>query len=185
MRTVQVGPGDYGRVANPEQALKYAMHRMERERYELVEGVITPVRSSWARERVIDVLREQVGPRMRELGLRAGSGSLDLPGSANFYLPGMALVPDELAKTEEVLLPSQTALVVEVTELSEVYTECRRRYAQYGAPLHLLVDRLERSCTLSSGPSGLGYTRTVGPHPFGVPVRLPEPFELDLDTSEF
>lgn len=59
----------------------------------------------------------------------------------------------------------------------------RRRYAEYRAPLHLFVDRIEGSVTLFSEPGHLGYTRVDGPHPFGVVLRLPDPFNLDLDTS--
>lgn len=124
---------------------------------------------------------------MRELGCRAGSGNLDLPGSANFYIPDLAVVPAELAKTEGALLPDQTLLVVEVTSPSNAGTDRtakRKRYAQYAAPLHLLVDRQEGTCTLFSEPGQLGYTHIQGPHPFGTPVRLPEPFDVELNTSD-
>lgn len=60
----------------------------------------------------------------------------------------------------------------------------RKRYAEYRAPLHLVVDRQEQRVTLYSEPGRLGYTRVDGPSPFGALIRLPEPFELDLDTSD-
>ncbi|OMI40861.1 hypothetical protein SPAR_03721 [Streptomyces sparsogenes DSM 40356] len=85
-------------------------------------------------------------------------------------------------------MPDQTLLVVEVTSDSNGDTDRivkRRRYAEYRAPLYLLVDRQERTCTLYSEPGDLGYTEVHGPHPFGTPIRLPEPFDLELDTSEF
>ncbi|MBV6696849.1 Uma2 family endonuclease [Kitasatospora aureofaciens] len=188
MSTAHAGPGDYSRVPNPEQALKYAIQHIAGPRVEIIEGVITPVSPSWAHESAIDLIREQIGPRMRELGLRAGSGNLDLPGTANFYQPDLAVVPAELAKTEGALLPDQTLLVVEVTSPSNGDTDRttkRRRYSQFGAPVYLLVDRQERTCTLFSQPGELGYTLVEGPHPFGVPVRLPAPFDLDLATGEF
>ncbi|MEU9077967.1 Uma2 family endonuclease [Kitasatospora sp. NPDC048538] len=188
MSTAHIGPGDYSRVPNPEQALKYAIQHIAGDRVEIVEGVITPVSPSWAHESAIDLIREQIGPRMRELGLRAGSGNLDLPGTENFYVPDLAVVPAELAKSEGALLPDQTLLVVEVTSPSNADTDRtvkRRRYAQFGAPLYLLVDRQDRSCTLFSEPGTLGYTLASGPHPFGTRVRLPAPFELDLETGEF
>ncbi|MEV7175176.1 Uma2 family endonuclease [Kitasatospora sp. NPDC093679] len=188
MSTAHAGPGDYSRVPNPEQALKYAIRHIAGERVEIIEGVITPVSPSWAHESAVDLIREQIGPRMRALGLRAGSGNLDLPGTENFYVPDLAVVPAALAKTEGALLPDQTVLVVEVTSPSNGDTDRtakRRRYAQYGAPLYLLVDRQERVCTLFSQPGRLGYTLVEGPRPFGVPVRLPAPFGLDLDTAEF
>lgn len=79
-------------------------------------------------------------------------------------------------------------MIVEVTSESDGDTDRivkRRRYAEYGASLYLLVDRSEGSCTLFSKPGPLGYTRTAGPYPFGTPIRLPEPFAVELDTSEF
>jgi Uma2 family endonuclease len=89
---------------------------------------------------------------------------------------------------QDALLPNQTLLIVEVTSESNGDTDRtvkRRRYAEFGAPLYLLVDRQERTCTLYAGPGELGYTRVDGPHPFGTPVELPEPFDLELDTSGF
>lgn len=77
-------------------------------------------------------------------------------------------------------------LVVEVTSESNAETDRvvkRKRYAEYGAPLYLLVDRMEKTVTVFTDPGRLGYTKVDGPHPFGTPVRLPEPFGIDLDTS--
>ncbi|HEX5568586.1 MAG TPA: hypothetical protein VFY14_16955 [Streptomyces sp.] len=45
------------------------------------------------------------------------------------------------------------------------------------------VDRRERACTLFAEPAEPGYTRAEGPHPFGIPVRLPEPYAVEPDTS--
>ncbi|ATL86097.1 hypothetical protein SMALA_5869 [Streptomyces malaysiensis subsp. malaysiensis] len=112
---------------------------------------------------------------------------MDLPGTSNWYLPDVAVVPEELAEAAA-LVPDQTLLVVEVTSESNGDTDRivkRRRYAEYGAPLYLLVDRQQRTCTLYSAPGNLGYTKVDGPHPFGTPLPLPEPFDLELDTSAF
>lgn len=86
------------------------------------------------------------------------------------------------------MLPDRTLLIVEVTSEADGTvdrTVKRRRYAEYGAPLYLLVDRQERPRTLYAGPGPVGYAVVDGPYGFGVPVWLPEPFELELDTSEF
>ncbi|MFF2545245.1 Uma2 family endonuclease [Kitasatospora sp. NPDC058063] len=155
---------------------------------EIIEGVTVPVTHSWAHQSTVDLLRGQLAPVLRSSGLFSGSGDLALPGTADRYVPDLAVVPTELAWHEGALMPDRTLLVVEATEPSSAETDRtvkRRRYAQFGAPLYLLVDRQERACTLFSQPGALGWTRVEGPHPFGVPVRLPEPFELDLDTSEF
>lgn len=145
---------------------------------QLVEGVIGQVPPTWDHEDVADKVREQIRPALRVLGCIAGSGNLDLPGSNNWYVPDLAVAPRELVKGARALLPHQTLLVVEVASASDGDTDRivkRRRYAEYGAPLYLLVDRQERSCTLYAEPGELGYRSVDGPHPFGTPLRLPEP----------
>ncbi|RSS83348.1 Uma2 family endonuclease [Streptomyces sp. WAC06614] len=121
------------------------------------------------------------------MGCASGAGYLDLPGSPNWYVPDIAVVPREVAKGSKSLLPADTLLVVEVTSESNAETDRvvkRKRYAQYGAPLSLLIDRQESSVTLFSAPGQLGYDKVDGPHPFGTPVDLPAPFGLTLDTSD-
>lgn len=43
--------------------------------------------------------------------------------------------------------------------------------------------RAAGTVTLFSGPGRLGYAGVDGPHAFGAPVRLPEPFGIEVDTS--
>ncbi|WP_371628508.1 Uma2 family endonuclease [Streptomyces sp. NBC_00341] len=98
----------------------------------------------------------------------------------------VVVVPKELAKGGGALLPDQTFLVVEVKSESNAETDRivkRRRYAEYRAPLYLLVDRIEGSITLFSEPGHLGYTRVDGPHPFGAVLRLPDPFGQHLEQQ--
>ncbi|MFZ3471721.1 Uma2 family endonuclease [Streptomyces sp. 4.24] len=178
---------DYSEGIDPEHALKYAIQHWSGDRSEIVEGVVTQVTPSWDHENAADEIRDQINPRVKELGCRTGSGNLDLPGSANWFVPDLAVVPRQLAKGGGALLPDQTLLIVEITSESNAETGRvvkRKRYAEYGAPLYLLVDRTDKTVTLFAGPGRLGYTEVDGPHPFGTPVRLPEPFGIDLDTSE-
>ncbi|MFG2293334.1 Uma2 family endonuclease [Streptomyces sp. NPDC048603] len=179
---------DYTDGIDPERALKYAIqHVAGDDRAELIEGVITLVTPTWDHEDATEIIRDQVKPRARVLGCITGSGNLDLPQTANWYVPDFAVVPRELASGGGALLPDQTLLVVEVTSQSNAETDRvvkRKRYAEYGAPLYLLVDRISREITLFSEPGQLGYEAKDGPHPFGTPVRLPEPFDLVLDTTE-
>ncbi|MFJ9854472.1 Uma2 family endonuclease [Streptomyces sp. NPDC101150] len=179
-------PSDYNAGVDPERALKYAIQHIKDERAQIIEGVIETVPPTWDHEASIDVIREQIRARARELDCVIGSGNLDLPGSPNWYIPDLAVVPAAAAKGAGALLPDQTLLVVEVTSDSNADTDRvvkRKRYAEYGAPLYLLVDRQERSVTLYSEPAQLGYTRADGPHPYGTPVQLPGPFGIALDTS--
>ncbi|WP_030834424.1 Uma2 family endonuclease [Streptomyces hygroscopicus] len=173
---------------DPETALKYAIqHIRGDDRVQIVEGVIEQLSPTWGHEKAADRIRNQIAPIVSKLGCLSGSGNLDLPGSSNWYVPDVAVVPEELAEAEA-LVPDQTLLIVEVTSTSNGDTDRivkRRRYAEYGAPLYLLVDRQQRTCTLFSVPGDFGYTRVNGPHPFGTPLPLPAPFDLELDTSEF
>ncbi|MFF2436748.1 Uma2 family endonuclease [Streptomyces sp. NPDC058107] len=180
-------PADYSRGIDPERALKYAVQYIRGDRAQIVEGIIEPVSPTWDHEATAEAIRDQIKPRARELGCVTGSGNLDLPGSSNWYVPDIAVVPAADAKGAGALLPDQTLLVVEVTTESNAETDRivkRKRYAEYGAPLYLLVDRVERSVTLFAEPGRLGYTRVDGPHPFGTVLHLPGPFDLDLDTGE-
>ncbi|MCZ1010510.1 Uma2 family endonuclease [Streptomyces lydicus] len=177
---------DYSNGVDPERALKYAIQHIKGERAQIVEGVIEPVSPTWDHEAAAETIRDQIRARARELDCVTGSGNLDLPGSSNWYVPDIAVVPAAAAKGAGALLPADTLLVVEVTSESNAETDRvvkRRRYAEYGAPLYLLVDRQERSVTVYSEPGELGYTRADGPHPYGTTVRLPEPFGLELDTT--
>ncbi|OII67373.1 MULTISPECIES: Uma2 family endonuclease [unclassified Streptomyces] len=179
-------PDDYRVVADPERALKYAIQHIRGDRVEIVEGVIEQVPPTWEHEGAVEEIRDQLRSRARELGCMTGAGNLDLPGSPNWFVPDLAVVPAEARRGAKALLPDQTLLVMEVTSESNGDTDRvvkRKRYAEYGAPLYLLVDVQERSVTLFSEPGRLGYTRVDGPHPYGTAVRLPEPFGIELDTS--
>jgi Uma2 family endonuclease len=176
-------------AADPETALKYAVqHFRENDRMQIIEGVIEPVSPSWGHEKAAHSVLRQLLPTIEKLGCVAGSGNLDLPGSSNWYVPDLAVVPADLVDDAPALAPDQTLLVVEVTSRSNGDTDRvvkRRRYAEYGAPLYLLIDRQERTVTLFSHPGPIGYTKAEGPHPFGTTVHLPEPFDVDLETAGF
>lgn len=187
--SAQPDPGTASYVPDdPEIALKYAIRHYHRgRRVQIVEGVITALFPTWGHEKAADKIRSQIAPTVSKLGCLSGSGNLDLPGSDNWYVPDVAVVPEELAEAPA-LAPDRTLLVVEIVSDSDGDTDRivkRRRYAEYGAPLYLLVDRQERTCTLYAAPGPLGYTKSDGPHPFGTPLALPEPFGLELDTSDF
>ncbi|MFF3531408.1 Uma2 family endonuclease [Streptomyces rubiginosohelvolus] len=177
---------DYSQGIDAERALKFAIQHIRGDRVQIIEGIIEPVSPTWDHERAARLVRRQIEDRVDDLECVEGSGNLDLPGSPNWFIPDIAVVPERLAKGGSALLPDQTLLVVEVTSESNVETDRvvkRARYAEYGAPLYLIVDRMEQSLTLFSEPGRLGYTRVDGPHPFGTSVHLPAPFDIALDTT--
>lgn len=178
---------EYDEGIDSERALKHAVQRIRGDHAEIIEGFIDIVPPTWDHERAAKLVRRQIEARVNELGCVEGSGNLDLPGSRNWYVPDIAVVPEDLTKDAGALLPDQTLLIVEVTSESNAETDRvvkRKRYAEYGAPLLLIVDRVEKTVTPFAEPGPLGYTHVNGPHPFGTPVHLPAPFDLDLDTSK-
>jgi Uma2 family endonuclease len=180
-------PIAYGDVDH-EAALKYAVQLIDHRWAQVIEGRIVLVPPMWDHERIVARIRRQLDARVDELGCISGSGNLDLPGSPNWYMADLAVIPDDLTIGAGALTPDQTLLVVEVTSESNGDTDRitkRKRYAQYGAPLYLLADRQSRGCTLFSEPHDLGYAVVDGPHSFGTPIRLPKPFDLTLDTAGF
>ncbi len=186
---MSTAPQPYTAGVDPELALKYAVQHIAGDRAEIIEGVIQPVSPTWGHEGAAESVRDQIRERVRELDCMTGSGNVDLPGSPNWYVPDLAVVPASFAEQDAPLvLPDQTLLILEVVSPSNGDTDRivkRRRYAQYGAPLYLLVDRPERTWTLYSEPGRLGFAKADGPHRFGEPLELPEPFGLTLDTRGF
>ncbi len=136
---------NYHGIDDPEKALKYAVQHIRGDRAQIIEGIIEPVSPTWDHEAAAETIRDQIRPRARELGCVTGSGNLDLPGSSNWYVPDIAVVPAAQAKGAAALLPEDTLLIVEVTSESNRDTDRvvkRKRYAEYYAPLYLVVDRL-------------------------------------------
>jgi Uma2 family endonuclease len=111
-----------------------------------------------------------------------------IPATRERLIPDLMVAPIEAPGLDDnELLASEVLLAVEVTSPS---TRRRdrvakvRAYAQGGVPLYLIIDLLAepRTVTLLSEPAELGYARNVTVQA-GQPLRLPEPFGVDLDTK--
>lgn len=116
------GAGSYA-TDDPETALTYAIRHHAGDRVQIVEGVIQHVvPPTWGHEKAAAMIRRQIDPVLQRMGCLSGSGNLDLPGSGNWYVPDLAVVPEELAEADA-LVPHQTLLVVEVTSESDGDTD--------------------------------------------------------------
>ncbi|MGW4505670.1 Uma2 family endonuclease [Streptomyces sp. NPDC004436] len=171
---------DYSQGLDLEAALKTAAGLTRFDGVQVIEGYLEPVSRPWDHEHIVDTIRNQLTNRVAELHCVSGAGELDLPGSLNLYIPDYAVLPKAVARGARRATPADTLLVVEVRADGADRAD---RYAEYGAPLHLLVDAAGRTVTLHSEPGPNGYARQDGPHRFGDPVPLPQPFSLTLDTS--
>lgn len=114
--------------------------------------------------------------------------------TGKLYEPDLAVVPKRViraatAASEPWLECEELMLAVEITSKYNAdvdRTWKRRGYAVAGVPLYLLVDRWSRpaAMTLLSEPDGTDYQQAVKV-PFGESLVLPEPFNVEIDTSEF
>lgn len=165
-------------------------------RAELIDGeiVVTPPllgdHEDWIAEISLQIVRES--PNRFHW---AGRKGLVVPSEGrtpeSHVIPDMVFAPAELRlfRGAREWMPADSdgiAMVVEVTS-SRPETDRnqkRRAYARAGIPLYLLVDRGEERLFLFSRPDGEEYGST-DQLPFGKTLRLPEPFEIELDTSVF
>ncbi|MFF4502247.1 Uma2 family endonuclease [Streptomyces sp. NPDC001401] len=114
-----------------------------------------------------------------------------VPSRLGLYMPDLAVVPEEVLKGDGYYIPAGKAeLVVEITSLATATNDRIHKaagYAEAGILLHLLIDGLAPggpTITLYGEPND-GVYRILRAGKFGVPVELPHPFELAVDTSSF
>lgn len=125
----------------------------------------------------------------------SGHKGLVIPASGthpkSHVIPDVTFAPADLDLFRDVpswmpVEPDGVAMVVEVTSSRpELDREAKRYgYARASIPLYLLVDRDVQKVTLFSHTDGKDYRQTNSV-PFGKGLALPEPFGIELDTSEF
>lgn len=163
-------------------------------RAELIEGevVVTPVPDGH-HEHCISRIVGQIYKRTAiETQFSANKG-LKL-GTADgcpqdHVIPDGTFVPDSLRlyRGADPWMPcAGVTMVLEVTNRRpEIDRETKRRcYARADIPLYLLVDRETARISLFTAPESGEYQdlQTVA---FGRPLRLPEPFAFDLETTDF
>jgi hypothetical protein len=114
---------------------------------------------------------------------------IKLVDQERLYIPDLVVaLPDALFGLS-LLAPGDASLVVEITSPRNARVdreEKRDVYAAGGVPLYLLVDPVgpRPAVTLYAEPVDGAYRRVVTV-PFGEPIHLPTPFDVDLDTSQF
>ncbi|HVV18121.1 MAG TPA: Uma2 family endonuclease [Pseudonocardiaceae bacterium] len=118
---------------------------------------------------------------------------VSIPMRLKLFVPDLVVIPRAVvaAGPDSEPVPAEHALlVVEVTSRGNAESDRKQKrwgYAHAAVPQYLLIDRFD-----DDGPSITLFTEPVDGHyeqihrlPFGREVRLPEPFEVDLDTSRF
>lgn len=116
--------------------------------------------------------------------------AIEIDGIEKLYVPDAIAAPVAAIRDDGTVLPQDTLIAAEITSPGRANVDRQEKlqaYAQGGMPMYLLIDRVRPSgpaVTLYSDPAGGSYQHVVQV-PFGESVRLPEPFDVDLDTSQF
>lgn len=116
-----------------------------------------------------------------------------LPTVERLYMPDLVVMPEGVLLDD----PSRTSctadeaeLVVEIVSRSSRDTDRKKKlwgYAHAPVPLYLLIDAWDEagpSVTLYEQPGNGRYNHAMTVD-FGAKIRLPEPFDVELDTSRF
>ncbi|MFF3379933.1 Uma2 family endonuclease [Streptomyces sp. NPDC002680] len=156
---------------------------------EVIRGKI--VVSPWSKlryKRVMKALRLQLEPHVPE-GHDADVAPFlfRFPGFERGFGPGLH-VADEAAFDDEGRHADATALslAAELTSDSTKDVDWLDKMDTYGriVPVYLLLDMKMQEINVFWDPSPKGY-RSRTNVPFGRPVRVPAPFDFELDTSAF
>ncbi|MFD0397558.1 Uma2 family endonuclease [Kitasatospora sp. NPDC059811] len=162
----------------------------------LHEGILTDIQESVLAGKIADAKFQWRAVR---------TVNLDLVEVEGGYIPDMVIVRrdvDAEKRAKDVLYvhPADLELVVEVTSASNARHDRRPMfgrqvkptkwsgYARTGIPYYLLVDRDPRQpgVTLFGEPDrGEGTYQVLGQWKFGEPVRLPKPFDLEINTDDW
>ncbi len=158
-------------------------------RAELIRGKI--VVSPWSKlryKRVMKSLRLQLQPHAPEgHDVDVAPFLFVFPGSERACGPDLHVADESAFEADgRHADASALSLVAELTSDSTKDVDWLDKMATYGqiVPVYLLLDMRIGEINVMWDPSPKGY-RSRTNVPFGRPVRVPAPFDFELDTSEF
>ncbi|GAB3999179.1 hypothetical protein GCM10029992_27200 [Glycomyces albus] len=116
-----------------------------------------------------------------------------LPAMNEGLIPDLIVIPKKAMKTGQwKKSPEDLPLVAEITSPSNRERDTELKLASYAdadIPMYLLIDPHEDEgrgeATLFFEPGAKGAYRSSSTVKFGSTLRIPEPFEVDIDTREF
>lgn len=137
------------------------------------------------------VLRALAASTPDELGIFQTQG-VGIEEAEAIYIPDFCVAPRAAIPSGSDPIPAdQLILAVEITSPSNAERDRVKKtkaYARGGVPLFLLIDPLHESgptTLVMSDPLDHGMYGRVIAVPFGEPIKLGEPFDVELDTSRF
>jgi len=164
----------------------------EGSRVEIIEGLVTvaPPPANTHNDVADRVHRRLYAAIPEDWGVYQTQG-VAVPSRGGLYVPDLVVAPRAAVREPGHYIPAAAVeLAVEITWWSDAKNDRTAKYAGYahaGVPLYLLIDAHAPggpTITLYGEPTG-GVYRTLHAEKWGEPIRLPEPFGITLDTSEF
>jgi Uma2 family endonuclease len=159
---------------------------------EITEGIVTVVPlATLAHHRIAERIQRCLYAVIPEdWGIHQWLGTA-VPARLGLYVPDLVVVPEVAVKGHDSFVPAAAAeLAVEITSKATAHRDRTMKaagYAAAGVRLYLLVDSWAQggpTVTLYGEPEE-GVYRLLRAGKFGESILLPEPFDLELDTSEF
>ncbi len=163
-------------------------------RAEILRGAIYLSPTPMSRHnRLYAKLSRQLSEVTTELGWEmVNTETVLLPATDEAAVPDMVVVPDQVLDDHDDwrLPPDDVQLVAEITSDSTRKRDLTFKlesYAKANIPIYLVIDRFdgEGTVTVHHRPDGTGRYLQRQTVPFGKPIRLPKPFDIELDTTEF
>ncbi|MGW2566547.1 Uma2 family endonuclease [Streptomyces sp. NPDC001537] len=160
---------------------------------EIIEGIVTvappPSEEHNDTAELLHELLYGARPPGSDWGIYQTLG-LAVPETAGVFQPDLCVVPRAALRRGKRVHASEAELVVEVTSQSNANHDRIKKvhgYARAGAPLYLLLDPWHSgrpTATLYGEPED-GTYRVLASVEYGEKLALPEPFNLEVDTSVF
>jgi hypothetical protein len=154
----------------------------ETARLEFINGRIEvqPPRDGGHHE-IMAWLRERLSRHQPELRLHRGRGlKVETCGAGRARPDGVLAPREHFTGAAEWAEPGGVLMVAELAR--DGYPDA---YAAAGIPVHLRIDRVAASVTVSAGAdTGAGRYRYSATRLFGAVVKLPEPVGVTLETRE-
>ncbi|MFI6733154.1 Uma2 family endonuclease [Nonomuraea sp. NPDC050451] len=137
-----------------------------------------------------DELAYALGPLRKERGWHGAYGpQICIDGPRHSLQPDYVLWPRDCKRWGNELLSTGVIMVTEVVSRSSVRDDREekvRLYAQGKVPVYLLIDQIAK-CPIVTVYSAIedGVYRAIDSATMGKPLYLPDPVNLELDTSIF
>lgn len=121
--------------------------------------------------------------------VRDAPAMFTFPGQERGYGPDVYVAARRAfrARSEQYVDGEALSLVADLASPPTFTEDLQDKVQDFGAagvPVYLLIDIPQESATVLSDPGPRGY-RVHNRVPFGKKLRIPAPFDCDLDTSDF